>query len=44
MQTIAPKLSADQWRDMILSFCLCFEASLPITLEQELEEFFSEEN
>ena len=29
---------------MIFSFSLCFEASQPLNLENELEEFFSEQN
>jgi len=44
MQTIAPKLSPEQWEDMLLSFSLCFEASLPTALESELEEFFGDDN
>ena len=42
MQTIADKLQADQWTDMIMTLTLCFESSLPAGLEKELDEFFCE--
>lgn len=44
MQTIASQLSGGQWKDLIFSFSLCFEASLPSGLERELDEFFGEQN
>ena len=38
--TIAAKLSAEEWSDLILTFSLGFEASQPSNLEKDLDEFF----
>ena len=44
MTAVSPRLSAQQWREVVVSFALCFETSLPSNLENELNEFLSDSN
>ena len=41
MQKVAPYLSTEMWQELIETFCLCFEKSVPENLMEEVESFIS---
>ena len=41
LQKIGQLLSADMWKELVETFCLCFQQSVPVNLVEEVESFIS---